>query len=369
MRDATLILGESARESLAWLEEEWQRVYSRAGKGKGWRSFTLIRLLQQKGICQTELHAWQVLEELGRAELIALPAGVLLSPRAKLPVKVELSVARREALMSASPALDPRLGLESGQHSVWRRAQEGPLGDWSIEDQLALADGLRRLADDLPGAYQLSPYVASARYLLGSSKLLETLPTELVRSFGIEPDSFQAAETWLLASVPEQPEGLLLIENAQSFSQACRVGCGKRLALICTFGYGLSLANALNNNEDRVQLVGQGTAGVTLADLLRLPCPTYWGDLDPEGLRIYRRLRHFLPELALSALFGPMLAALESGTCHPLDALTGKAGQRTAGDWQHGLDQEWLADDEVQALAGKALAPSVQGELMERISQ
>ncbi len=368
MRDATLMLSEAARDTLAWLEGEWQHAYSRGGKGKGWRSFTLIQMLQQKNICETELHAWQVLEELGRAEFIALPTGVLLSPRAKLPVKIELAAARREALMSISPALDPRLALEPRQHSAWRRAQEGPLGSWSTEDQLALAEGLRRLANDLPGAYQLSPYVASARYLLGSSKLLETLPTELVRSFGIETDSFQAAETWLLASVPEQPKGLLLIENAQSFSQACRVGCGERLALICTFGYGLSLANALESG-DRVRLVGQGTAGVTLADLLRLPSPTYWGDLDPEGLRIYQKLRRSLPELALSALFGPMLAALETGTCHPLDALTGKAGQRVAGDWQRGLDQEWLEDMQVQELAGSALPLCVQNELMERISQ
>jgi hypothetical protein len=367
MRDATLMLSEAARDTLAWLEREWERAYLRGGKGKGWRSFTLIQMLQLKGICQTELHAWQILEELGRAEFIDIPAGILLTPRAKLPVKVELAAVRREALMSLSPALDPRLALEPRQHSAWRRAQGGPLGSWSTEDQLALAKGLRRLADDLPGAYQLSPYVASARYLLGSSKLLETLPIELVRSFDIEPDSFQAAETWLLASVPEQPEGLLLIENAQSFSQACRVGCGKRLALICTFGYGLSLAKALSNG-DRVQLIGQGTAGVTLADLLRLPSPTYWGDLDPEGLRIYRSLRRSLPELALSALFDPMLAALEGGTCHPLDALTGKAGQRSAGDWQRGLDQEWLEDMQVQALAGKALTLSVQNELVERIS-
>ncbi|MCE8021156.1 hypothetical protein HOP51_13715 [Halomonas sp. MCCC 1A11036] len=368
MRDAALMLSEAAREALAWLEGEWQRAYSGTGKGKGWRSFNLVKQLQQKGICQTELHAWQVLEELGRSELIDLPPGVLLSPRAKLPVRVELAAARREILIAVSPALDPRLELEPRQHSAWRRALEGPLGGWSIKDQLALAEGLRRLANDLPRVYQLSPYVASARYLLGSSKLLEALPTELVRAFGIEPARFQAAETWLLASVPEHPERLLLIENAQSFSQACRVGCDKRLALICTFGYGLSLANALESG-DRVRLVGQGTAGVTLADLLRLPCPTYWGDLDPEGLRIYRRLRHFLPDLALSALFGPMLAALEAGTCHPLDALTGKAGQRAAGGWPRGLDQEWLADNQIELLVGKPLELDEQEALLFRLQE
>ncbi|WP_446020155.1 Wadjet anti-phage system protein JetD domain-containing protein [Billgrantia sp. Q4P2] len=279
-----------------------------------------------------------------------------------------LAEARIEQLKADLPDVDNRLGLSAAQEQAWRRALESQLREWSIEDQLALAEGLRRLANDLPGVYQLSPYVASARYLLGSSKLLEALPTELVRAFDIEPTRFQPAETWLLASVPEQPEGLLLIENAQSFSQACRVGCDKRLALICTFGYGLSLANALESG-DRVRLVGQGAAGVPLPDLLALPSSTYWGDLDPEGLRIYKRLNHFLPALALSALFGPMLAAFESGTGHPLDALSGKAGQRAAGNWQRGLDQEWLADDQVQKLAGRALDPSVQSGFMERILQ
>ncbi|MGM0785296.1 MAG: Wadjet anti-phage system protein JetD domain-containing protein [Pseudomonadota bacterium] len=258
------------------------------------------------------------------------------------------------------------MALTTSQLAGWRRAQEGPLGSWSLEDRLALAEGLRRLANDLPGAYALSPFVASARYLMGSSKLLEALPVELVRAFGIEPASFQPPETWLLASIPEQPEGLLLIENAQSFTQACRVACDKRLALVCTFGYGLSLANALAGG-DRVRLVGQGTASVTLSELLDLPSPTYWGDLDPEGLRIFQRLRYCLPELALSALFGPMQTAFEMGTRHPLDALTGKAGQRHSGDWQHGLDQEWLDDSQLMFLAGKPLEPAMQELLLSRL--
>jgi hypothetical protein len=366
MHDPVLMLSEAAKTILAQLEREWRKHYREKSGGKGWRTITLAQRMVRQGICESNLHAWQVLEELDRAELIIPPQGTWLSPRTQLRVTVELAGARCAAIMAEVPAVDERLGLASSQGRAWERALQGPLGDWCIEDQLALAESLRRLADDLPDAYRLSPYVASARYLLGSSKLLEALPIELVRAFGIDPAAFQPAETWLLASVPEEPDNLLLVENAQSFTQACRIGIDRHLAIVCTFGYGLSLGRSLKG-VDRVRLVGQGVADVTLPDLLRLPNPSYWGDLDPEGLRIYLRLRQLLPQLKLSALMAPMMAFYEMHGGHPLDTLSGKAGQRAAGDWQRGLDQEWLEDAQLAALAGQALDPEQQVALLARL--
>ncbi|MGR4068552.1 Wadjet anti-phage system protein JetD domain-containing protein [Billgrantia sp. C5P2] len=366
MHDATLMLNEAARKVLAQLERVWQRVYANGSKGKGWQAEPLVRSLKRKGICETEHQAWEVLEKLLDAGAISLRQGGRISPHQRWNATILLAEARIEQLKADLPDVDNRLGLSAAQEQAWRRALESQLREWSIEDQLALAEGLRRLANDLPGVYQLSPYVASARYLLGSSKLLEALPTELVRAFDIEPTRFQPAETWLLASVPEQPEGLLLIENAQSFSQACRVGCDKRLALICTFGYGLSLANALESG-DWVRLVGQGAAGVTLPDLLALPSSTYWGDLDPEGLRIYQRLKAREPKLRLSALYAPMIQAMEEGLSHPLDHLMGKGGQRPAETWRCGLDQEWLPDGLCLSFAGQVLSAEQEERTLARL--
>lgn len=366
MHDPVPTLSEPAKVALARLEMDWQRAYSRAGKGKGWYAFSLVKTWLRKRISETELQAWQVLEELLRAKLIELPAGGRLSPHEKWNARVELTEARTAVLMAASPSVDERLTLSMSQRKAWERALKGPLGNWTYEDQHALVKGLRQLASDLPQAYQLSPYVASARYLLGSSKLLDALPQELLRSFGIEQADFESAETWLLASVPEEPEGVLLIENAQSFTQACRVGCDQRLAIICTFGYGLSLGNALQDSG-RMRLVGQGVANVNLTELLRLSNLTYWGDLDPEGMRIYLRLSRSLPRLNLSALLAPMIEAFGDGLTHPLDALTGKAGQRAGDDWQRGLDQECLEDHHLLELAGQALNPMTQEALLARL--
>lgn len=154
-----------------------------------------------------------------------------------------------------------------------------------------------------------------------------------------------------------------MIENPQSFTHASRMGIDRCLALVCSYGYGLSLGEALGG-IDRVQLVGHGAEQWTLTTLLRLPNLTYWGDLDPEGLRIYQRLQQRLPDLRLSALLEPMIEALGEHRGHPLDALTGKGGQREAGDWRRGLDQEWLSDDCLTALAGKALVPEQQAHLL-----
>lgn len=43
----------------------------------------------------------------------------------------------------------------------------------------------------------------------------------------------------------------------------------------------------------------------------------FWGDLDKEGLRIYTSLRKGLPALRASALYLPMLEAMERGVSHP----------------------------------------------------
>lgn len=267
---------------------------------------------------------------------------------------MQLFEALRHRLETEFARVDASLPLDTAQAAVWRHALEGVLEGWSLADQRRLAEGLNDLAAALPGAHSLSSFEASARYLLGSSKLLDALPRELVRAFGIERAAFRVPRVWVLAAVPAEPRGLLLIENPQSFEQACRAGVAERLALVCSFGYGLSLSEALRAPE-RVRLVGEVDPRQTLAGLLSLECVTYWGDLDPEGLRIFRRLRRSVPALRLSALYAPMIERFACRGGHPLHRLTGKHGQRPGADWSRGLDQEALDAAEVASLAGAAL--------------
>ncbi len=344
----------------SWLEDDWCRHRRVRVASRRWQAASLVRKLKQEGVCGSVFIAWRALAELARQ-------GVIDASSTSLDNRVSqafgLSEGECHRLEQRLVVPDAALGLADHQAVPWARALDGVLDDWSLADQRRLVEGLRRLAADLPEAHGLSAKVASARYLLGSSKLLEALPGELVRSFGIEPRDFRAAPLWLLAAMPAVPESLLLIENPQSFAQACRVGLDRRLAVVCSFGYGLSLGEAMLDPA-AVRLVGGQGLSHDLAALLTLPSPTYWGDLDPEGLRIYRRLKAQLPALRLSALLEPMASALAGQGGHPLHRLTGKEGQRSAGDWTRGVDQEALEDATVAALGGQSLPSALEAEWM-----
>lgn len=353
-------LSERAEAARIWLEGDWTKHYRKQG-GKRWQSSSLVRKLKAH-VCGTELDAWEALAELAEAGVIETTAPV--SSRQRLNVHVTLSEALRHRLESEFADIDDSLALTPSQAAVWRHALDGVLHGWSLEDQRRLAQGLRELAASLPDAYTMSSFEASARFLLGSSKLLLALPRELVRTFDIDTAVFRLTSVWVLSAIPATPKSLLLIENPQSFEQACRVGVNERAALVCSFGYGLSLAEALKE-PNRVRLIGEGSHTSSIQELLELPRQYFWGDLDPEGLRIFLRLRHSLPKLRLSALYGPMIEAFERGLGHPLHALTGKAEQRHAGTlstgiWSRGLDQEALEDANLVALADQSLDEATQ---------
>lgn len=346
-------LSERADTVRVHLEGEWFKHYLR-NKSKHWRSTSLVKNLKRERLCETEFEAWQVLAELAAA-------GVVEAPVTSLKHHVSLTLGLSEAvchrLESEATPVDPSLKLDASQAVVWRHALAEGLEDWSLADQYQLAEGLRALAADIPGAYAWSAFEASARYLLGSSKLLMALPRELVRSFGIDTTAFRGPLAWVLASVPDEPQGVLLIENPQSFDQACRVGLDEHLALVCSFGYGLSLTEVLKAPE-QVRLIGGRASSHTLSELLELPAIMFWGDLDPEGLRIFLRLRQSVPRIRLSALYAPMMERLETEGGHPLHILTGKAGQRQASRWSRGLDQEALDDAALGEWGGETLDES-----------
>lgn len=317
---------------------------------------TLVKRLLKGKVCRSLREGRQPLIELYRCGFISLPQGggeTALSPLNGLNPFVCLSEAHVADLQDAMEAVDPVLSLTEEQRRIWNRALDGPLGEWSLEDQCRLAEGFRRLADDTPEIYELTAFQASARYLLGSSKLLGSFPL-LARAFDIDTNRFARPVVRVLVSTPEHPERLLLIENPQSFDQACRCGVDRRFAMVCSLGYGLSLAEALDRPDD-VRLINDSQFIPDLSTLLSLPQPTYWGDLDPEGFRIYRRLKRSVPGLALSALYDPMIDAMAAGVSHPLSQATGKRGQ-VGPETARGLDQEYLDEETVVALAGQAIS-------------
>lgn len=217
------------------------------------------------------------------------------------------------------------------------------LSDWTREDMQKLVDGLNQLKSDLPVAYQMTAYEASARYLLGSSKLLNNLGKRSLQHFGIDPDQFRKPVSYVVTASPEQPEQVLLIENPQSFEACIQLGLHLKMALISTFGYGLGWLQVI---ENRKSVLGISRAGAVqdLMTLLDHPELFFWGDLDHEGLKIFRTIQQQYPQCRLSRLYLPMVEKVEAGLSHPYVKAAGKEGQKVAGvsRYSQGLDQECL---------------------------
>ncbi|MEG3115043.1 DUF2220 family protein [Salinicola sp. 4072] len=352
------LLNPTALALLENMEATWRKRARLEQTPPRSKADTLGKRLLRGDVCRSLHEGRQALIELYRCGFISLPQGggeTALSPLNGLNPFVSLSEDHAADLQDAMEAAHPVLPLTEEQRRAWNRALDGPLGEWSLEDQRRLADGFRCMVNDVPGIYALTAFQASARYLLGSSKLLGSL-LPLARTFGIDPQKFARPIVRVLLAAPEAPESILLIENPQSFDQACRCGLDQRMALICSFGYGLSLAEVLDRPDD-VRLIGDNQSTLGLSELLSLPNPAYWGDLDPEGFRIYQRLKRALPDLVLSALYQPMIDAMSADVSHPLTRATGKRGQLAA-ETARGLDQEYLDNAAVRTLAGDSIPDS-----------
>lgn len=211
--------------------------------------------------------------------------------------------------------------------------------DWDDRALSLLVRGLLALREDMPTLRGQSRYAVSARYLLGSSKIIDALPNSTLKAFGIDATALAKPPSYLMTAGPANPEAVLLIENPQAFELAISSPVVTQVALVATFGYGLSragddfgrqLASHIENNDPLIPLVRKGTPS-DLETLLCHPKAYFWGDLDMEGLRIFWRLRSELPQLKLSALYIPMINLLMTGCAHPYSTISGKPNQQP---WQ-----------------------------------
>jgi len=245
------------------------------------------------------------------------------------------------------------------------------LDGFSDADMRDLGRGLKDLKSAQREEKNTPRFVVSAKYLLGSSKILGSLPTPSLKSFGIDIDTFPDAMPHVVVAGPENPEAVLLIENPHSFEEAIAAGCADKIALVVTYGYGLSRSGDAYGNS----LTEAAVQAERLVPLIRKgnpPSPKtlfghsktlFWGDLDREGLRIYASLRKGLPALRASALYMPMLEAMERGISHPYAKATAKEKQGTTESipedaiplasicLDRGLDQEVVSREEIAKLA------------------
>ncbi|MFL9610982.1 Wadjet anti-phage system protein JetD domain-containing protein [Methylobacillus sp. Pita2] len=205
-------------------------------------------------------------------------------------------------------------------------------------DLRAIASGLKRLKQDQSSLAGTPAYIISARYFLGSSKLLGEISDRVLSAFGIASDRFPGHPPYVVVGGCATPETVVLVENPASFELAMSTEAAKRCAFIATYGFGLSKANNEYGNQlaglveshfsGAITLVREGSSCPPVRDLFRSANITFWGDLDTAGIQIYLRLKQRLPKLELSALYRPMIDMLDNPLfSHPYVTATGKRGQ------------------------------------------
>jgi hypothetical protein len=214
-----------------------------------------------------------------------------------------------------------------------------PLACFDAVTQKQIIAGLLHLRENMEQEAGRHRFVVSARYLIGSSKFLDSMPAPALKAFGIQVERFPSHPLYVVAAGCAEPETVVLVENPAAFEMAVVTGAARRCAFIATFGFGLSkneddygkqLASMVEERfSSAITLMREGSSCPTAKELLNHPNITFWGDLDVAGIQIFQRLKRNIPSLSLSALYKPMLEKLEGPAgSHPYVPVVGKPGQQ-----------------------------------------
>lgn len=330
--------------------------------------------LQPSGLLErlaskTGLHENEVRRVMARLREMDWLEGVASTgePFARVFIKADRPAAPEpESLKRWNRALE-QLGVSLEDRALLRDAHAA-LDGMEVEDLVSAASALLALRDSLAPDEARPQFLVSAAHLMSSSKMLGQIPAAV--RYGLAPclSTLKEQIPYVVTAGPEAPAGVILIENPWAFETAVEAGLAERYGLIATFGYGLSreteaygrqLAGLIESRAtDLVQLRRSG-APPDIGTLLAHPNISFWGDLDPEGLRIYRRLKARIPHLVLSELYRPMLERLEAGLGHPYVTATGKQGQMPPGD------AEFAGSVEVEELAKSCSVRGIDQESLE----
>lgn len=250
------------------------------------------------------------------------------------------------------------------------------LAPFSDEEMGYIIDGLVQLRANLSEEAGRHRFLVSAKYLMGSSKLLDELPSSALRSFGISVELFPRHPLYVVVAGPPSPKAVVLVENPAAFELAAKTLAIEDCTFIATFGFGLSKASEEFGTQlagmveegfsNAVTLAREGASPLSAKELLAHRNITFWGDLDIAGMQIYERIARHLPTITLSALYDPMIEAITMGdNRHPYVSAVGKQGQtmfqatredvQTMLSYCHewAVDQELVTASQIEEFAGK----------------
>ncbi len=303
-----------------------------------------------------EVDTRQILKALDGNEISCKNWGFNNEPLGTVTINIKAEIPTELIRWKTALEKHTRLELEEIESltGLWTAVSE-----ISDSEQLRLIDGLVNLKAEQEQWFGETKFNVSARYLLGSSKVLDNLPKQNLIKFGIQVDQFKSPPSYLIMTGPANPKAVILVENPQSFERAVEAGIPD-ITWITTFGYGLSkmnedhgnqLSNIFNSRMDNgIILLAREGSPVAISSLLSNPNIHFWGDFDPEGFKIYESLKKIIPQLELSALYQPMLDKLEREG-HSFTSLVGKQGQVATTNFNN-LISELLSGDETTVDVG-----------------
>ncbi len=320
------------QSELALCSDAAQRVYAsilKAASSSSIRTSTVMERLGEKlGFGQIEVK--DAVRELFRAGLLSYRAN-----GQDLPISGMIAIVRPK-----------RVALEHEEH--WAQvlsstvvtedaigvllAVSPKLADMSKEDMAVLAEAFLRLSKAEASDIADAGFNVSARAVMGSSKVLANLPSKVLEGMGLPARLQTSSPRYVICAGPAEPKSTLLIENPRAFENAVRSGLAEKVALVCTYGFGLSYLGdgwlqTAAPEDHPIQVIRCG-APPGLPDLLRAERIYLWADLDVAALGIFRSLKTAIPQLRFSSIYKPMMEmVVKPERSHPYAALFEKDGQ------------------------------------------
>lgn len=254
-----------------------------------------------------------------------LPASAYITVQAAVLAPLMHEIAWKQALEAAR--------VEPGVAAIL--VQLAPsVADLAEPDMQVLARGLQALRGKWINGADDAGFNVSARNLMGSSKVLARLSRQMLIALDLPPRFHTPSPRYILCAGPAKPVATLLIENPRAFENAIRSGLSSEVAIVCTFGFGLSYlggevwANDTMPQHDRPTLIVRDGSPPPLGQLLSAEKVFLWADLDLAAINIFRSLKGAIPQLQMSAIYEEMVPLLmDPERSHPYAELFDKSGQ------------------------------------------
>lgn len=298
-------------------------------KGTSVRTTTVMNGLGIRlGIDQIEVKG--LVRELYRAQLLRYTPD-----RQELPASGMIEIVRPEKTVSPVELQWIQALDHSSLSTEAKRALEpffAKVSDLASADMTSLVGCLAELVSQGIVGVDGAGFNVSARAIMGGSKVLSAVDSKAMQALGLPARLKTSSPRYVVCAGPQDPVATLLIENPRAFENAVRSGLGETVALVCTYGFGLSYlgqvwAEDVHSDDQPIQIIRAG-APRSLSTLLTAPNVYLWADLDLAALSIYKSLKTAIPQLQFSAIYQVMIEMVKDGKrSHPYAAIFEKDGQ------------------------------------------